>query len=353
MVRAIDLPSYDASMPASSLPPNPDVVPLVDSFGRRHTSVRISVTDRCNIRCFYCMPEDNAEFVPRDWLLTFEEIERICALLVSRTGVNDIRITGGEPLVRRQLDRLIEMLAAIDGLDDLSLTTNGILLADRAESLRAAGLKRLNISLDTLDADTYRRIARRDGLEKTIAGIDAAIAAGFDPIKLNALAIRGISESEVLRLLEFAIERGVVLRFIEFMPLDTDRAWTKEDVLSGDELLEMIASKFGKVSELSRDDPSKPAEDFEVQGHRFGIIRSVTAPFCGDCNRLRITADGAIRNCLFASTDFPIRDLIRSGATDEQLLEVIHRCVAAKGRAHGISEDGFEPPERPMYAIGG
>ncbi len=330
-----------------------NINPIVDRFGRVHDSVRISVTDRCNIRCFYCMPETGAQFVAKDRLLSFEEIRRLATLLVTRAGVRDIRITGGEPLVRRELSTLIQMLAEIDGLEDLSLTTNGILLADQAADLRAAGLRRVNVSLDTLDADVFRKITRRDGLERTIEGIDAAIACGFDSVKLNALAIAGITESEVGRLIEFAIARGVVMRFIEFMPLDTDRAWTADRVLSGDQLLAIMKDHFGEVTEMPRDNPSQPAESFSVGGGQVGIIRSVTAPFCGDCNRLRITADGAMRNCLFAVDETPLRDLMRGGATDDELLAQVQRCVASKRASHGIDEEGFSPPDRPMYAIGG
>ncbi len=333
--------------------PSSKPLPLVDRFGRAHTSVRMSVTDRCNIRCFYCMPEVNVQFVARDRLLTFEEIERLARLLVTRAGVTDIRITGGEPLVRRQLPKLIAMLSSIDGLEDLSLTTNGVLLAEHAQALRDAGLMRLNISLDTLDEEVFRTIARRDGLQKTIDGIDAAIRCGFDSIKLNALAIQGITENEVVRLIEFALQRDVALRFIEFMPLDTDRAWQRDRVLTGDQLLEIIRDHFGNVSELSRPHPSQPAEDFAVAGGRIGIIRSVTAPFCQACNRLRITADGAIRNCLFAQSETPIRDLMRGGATDQQLLAQFSRSVSEKAASHGIDGEEFSPPDRPMYAIGG
>ena len=327
--------------------------PLVDRHGRTHTSVRLSVTDRCNIRCFYCMPESGAEFVARDRLLTFEEIERLARLLVHDAGVRDIRITGGEPLVRRQLHLLIKMLSGIKGLQDLSLTTNGILLADQAQALRDAGLRRINISLDTLDEQVFQRITRRTGLEQTIAGIDAAIDCGFESVKLNALAIRGITEKEVVRLLEFALRRNVILRFIEFMPLDTDRRWHKDNVLRGETLLSIIREHFGEVHEIPRSDPAQPAEAFSVDGGQVGIIRSVTAPFCQACNRIRVTADGAIRNCLFATTETPIRELMRAGASDHQLLEEIRRCVLSKAPSHGIDKDGFSPPERPMYAIGG
>jgi GTP 3',8-cyclase len=332
--------------------PNVMSSPLVDTFGRVHTSLRISVTDRCNIRCFYCMPELNADFMPREQLLTFEELHRLAKLLVG-AGVRDIRVTGGEPLVRRQLPLLIELLAGIDGLEDLSLTTNGILLAEQAAALRAAGLKRINISLDTLDETVFQQITRRSGLHRTLEGIDAAIASGFASIKLNALAIRGITEKEVARLVEFALAKQVTLRFIEFMPLDSDRAWQADQVLSGDVLLSIIREHFGEVTELSRPQPSQPAEDFLVAGGRIGIIRSVTAPFCEACNRLRVTADGAIRNCLFAQTETPLRDLMRGGATDQELLVAIQQSVLAKAAAHGIGDAGFLPPDRPMYAIGG
>jgi cyclic pyranopterin phosphate synthase len=300
------------------------------------------------------MPELDAQFVPRSDLLSFEEIHRLARLLVSRGGVNDIRITGGEPLVRRELPKLISMLAAIDGLEDLSLTTNGVLLAQHAQDLRDSGLQRLNISLDTLDDQTFLKIARRDGLQQTIAGIDTAIGCGFESIKLNALAIQGITEDEVVRLIEFALQRDVMMRFIEFMPLDTDRAWQRDRVLTGDQLLSIIRDHFGEVTELSRRHPSQPAEDFSVAGGgRIGIIRSVTAPFCEACNRLRITADGAVRNCLFAQSETPLRDLIRAGASDDELLAEINQSVAAKAAAHGIDGEEFSPPDRPMYAIGG
>ena len=269
-------------MPLPAIPPQNDtfVDPLVDRFGRVHDSIRLSVTDRCNIRCFYCMPETDAHFMPRDWLLTFEELHRLADLLVRRTGVRDIRLTGGEPLVRKELTTLIKMLSGIDGIEDLSMTTNGLLLADHAAELRAAGLRRVNVSLDTLDEASFKKISRRSGVDKVIAGIDAAIEAGFDAVKLNTIAIRSITEPEVISLVKFASRRNVPLRFIEFMPLDTDKAWQSDDVLTGDELLSMIQDTFGELTELSRPHPSQPAEDFELpDGGRIGIIRSVTAPF--------------------------------------------------------------------------
>lgn len=335
-------------------PTQSELVSLSDRFGRVHTSLRLSVTDRCNIRCFYCMPVTDVEFAPRSSLLTFEELYRISKLLVDRAGIREIRITGGEPLVRKNLDRLVSMLASIEGLEDLSLTTNGTLLVEQALSLRKAGLKRINISLDTLDEETFQRISRRSGLDRVIAGIDAAIAARLESIKLNALAIRGISESEVVRLVEFAFEKGVELRFIEFMPLDADRQWTHDTVLTGEMLRSIIESRFGTMQPLDREDPSQPAESFQLgRGQRLGIIRSVTVPFCQSCNRLRLTADGAVRNCLFATEESPLRDAMRAGADDDELLRIVRECVAAKKRAHGIDEAGFSPPQRAMYSIGG
>lgn len=290
----------------------------------------------------------------RDWLLTFEELHRLTDLLVRRAGIRDVRLTGGEPLVRKDFTKLVEMLATIDGLVDLSLTTNGILLAEHAVALREAGLRRVNVSLDTLDEASFQKISRRSGVDKIVAGIDAAIAAGFESVKLNTIAIRGISEPEVIRLIDFAATRNVPIRFIEFMPLDTDKAWRNESVLTGDMLLTMIQDHFGQLTPRDRPHPSQPAEDFELPGGgRIGIIRSVTAPFCGDCNRLRITADGSVRNCLFSKTETPLRELMRSGVSDETLLGEIRQCVADKKAGHGIDEEGFLPPDRPMYAIGG
>lgn len=327
--------------------------PLIDSFGRVHTSLRLSVTDRCNIRCFYCMPEKGAEFVPKDHILSFEEIYRLARLLVEQGGVRDIRITGGEPLVRQQIPHLIEMLAGIELLEDLSLTTNGMLLAEHAHALHEAGLQRLNISLDTLNKEVFKKITRRDGLERTLQGIDAAIKCGFKSVKLNTLAIKGVTESEVAELIRYALDRNVMLRFIEFMPLDSDRAWQQDQVFTGDQVLVTLQKEFANVVPLSRPDPSQPAEEFQVEHGRVGIIRSITAPFCEACNRIRITADGAVRNCLFATSETPLRGLIRDGSSDEDLMSAIRDCIAGKSKAHGIDQDGFQPPDRPMYAIGG
>ncbi|MEO1524732.1 MAG: GTP 3',8-cyclase MoaA [Planctomycetota bacterium] len=328
-------------------------LPLIDRFGRLHTSLRVSVTDRCNLRCFYCMPEHGAEFEPREALLTFEETSRIVRLLVDHCGVQDVRLTGGEPLVRKDLPNLVSMLSEIPGLEDLSLTTNGVLLTEHAEALRAAGLKRLNISIDTLDEATFQKIARRKGISQVVAGIDAAIECGFDSIKLNTTAVKGVVESEIVSLVGFAIDRGVQIRFIEFMPLDTDRAWQDASVLSGADIRKIIESNFGAMEPV--DGPtSQPARDFVLAGgHRIGLITSVTEPFCQACNRIRLTADGAIRNCLFSNNEYSVRDPMRAGASDDELLNVFRTAVAAKAAGHGIDEEGFEPPSRPMYSIGG
>ena len=330
------------------------MTPLTDTFGRVHNNLRISVTDRCNIRCFYCMPEIGAEFAPRDSLLTFEEILRTANLLATRCGIRDIRLTGGEPLVRKDIAQLIAMLSSISTLQDLSLTTNGILLGSFAEPLRRAGLKRLNISIDTLDETTFQNISRRRGVKQVIEGIDAAIASGFEVIKLNTTAVKGVTETEIVSLVRFAIDRKVQIRFIEFMPLDTDRSWRTENVLGGDSIRAIIEKNFGPLTPIPPPQSSQPASDFALPGgSKVGLIQSVTKPFCDSCDRIRLTADGAIRNCLFSQTEYSIRDLLRSGASDDELIEQFRTAVAAKASGHGIDEGTFSPPERPMYSIGG
>lgn len=350
---------------------NPDIlmqndpIDLVDGFGRRHHRLRISVTDRCNLRCTYCMPAEGAEFVPRSTLLTFEEITSVTELLVRRTGLDGVRLTGGEPLVRRDLPRLVAMLSAIEGLDRLSMTTNGILLPAVASELREAGLRGVNISIDSLDRQRFEQLTRRDHLDQTLAGIHAAIAAGLR-VKLNALAIAGVTEHEAVDLVRFAIDRGVPMRFIEFMPLDADGRWMAGSVLSGDDLLDGLRQAFDRVVATGRPEPSSPSETFEVtdrprqhgqpgRSTTVGIIRSVTRPFCGACNRLRLTADGAMRNCLFSTTETPLRDLLRGGAPEEEILRRVVECVAGKAAAHGGEggDAGFAQTPRAMYSIGG
>ncbi|HEX4000867.1 MAG TPA: GTP 3',8-cyclase MoaA [Pirellulales bacterium] len=329
-------------------------MPLVDSFGRIHTNLRISVTDRCNLRCFYCMPTEVVQFKPRDELLSYEEIERFVRV-VAGLGVNKIRLTGGEPLVRANIASLVRRLAAVDGIVDLALTTNGLLLPELAAELRAAGLHRLNISLDALDEDSFRRIARRKGLDRVLAGVAAAKEAGFRRIRLNAVSIRGLTEKQIIPLARFARQHGLELRFIEFMPLDADGVWQKDQVLSGDHVRAILSREVGELEPILAEDPSQPATDFQYQdgAGRVGFINPVTHSFCGKCNRLRLTAEGQIRNCLFSTTEWDARALLRGGGSDEQLAELIESAIGAKRAGHGIDTADFVKPQRAMYQIGG
>ncbi len=328
--------------------------PLKDGFGRVHTNLRVSVTDRCNIRCFYCMPNEDVQFKPRREILTFEEITRLVRV-AARLGINRIRLTGGEPLVRADLPSLIRMLRGIDGIQDVALTTNGLLLADQAKALRDAGLDRLNISLDAMSEATFERIARRPGLDRVLRGIAAAQAAGFTKIRLNAVAIRGLTESEIIPLARFAREQGLELRFIEFMPLDAEQQWASDQVLSGAQIRAMLEREFGPLRPAWRSDSSQPAVDYEYAdgGGKLGFINPVSQPFCHDCNRLRVTADGKLRNCLFSTVEWDARQLLRTNARDEEIAELLHACVGAKKAGHGIDTPQFLRPERAMYQIGG
>jgi cyclic pyranopterin phosphate synthase len=327
---------------------------LVDSFGRVHTNLRVSVTDRCNIRCFYCMPAENVHFKPRLELLTFEEIERFVRV-AARLGIDKVRLTGGEPLVRQGVHVLVEKLTRLPGIREVSLTTNGILLGEQVVALKRAGLKRLNISLDSLDPDTFFRISRRTGLERVLEGIFAARDAGFRRIRLNAVAIRGLTEPDIVPLAHFARQHQMEMRFIEFMPLDGDGNWEHDQVLSGETIRELIEREIGPLVPVARDDPSQPATDYAFADGvgRLGFINPVTQPFCERCNRLRLTAEGQVRNCLFSTEEWDARTLLRGDATDEQLAELLRSSVGAKQAGHGISSDDFIKPQRAMYQIGG
>lgn len=327
--------------------------PLLDRFGRRHTSLRVSVTDRCNLRCFYCMPAD-VVFRPRDELLSFEEIERFVRA-VTPLGVTKFRLTGGEPLVRADLHKLVRLLSAVPGVADLALTTNGMLLDEQADELKAAGLRRINISLDALTEETFQKISRRTGLDRVLAGIAAAQRAGFERIRLNAVAMRGITEDEIVPLAEFARDRGLELRFIEFMPLDADKQWNDDEVLTGREIRRIVESRLGKLTPAAREDASQPAMDFRFADGCGGIgfINPVSEPFCGDCNRLRLTAEGQVRNCLFSMEEWDARRILRGGGSEDELQRLVRECVAAKAAAHGIGTAEFHRPERAMYQIGG
>jgi cyclic pyranopterin phosphate synthase len=329
-------------------------LPLLDTFGRRHNNLRISVTDRCNIRCFYCMPADTIKFLPRTAILSFEEIERVVAAL-AQVGVDKLRLTGGEPLVRTDIDRLVQMLKAIPQIREVAMTTNAVHLARYAEPLKRAGLDRLNISLDALTRETFVAITRRDVLDQVLAGIAAAQDAGFQRIRLNAVAIKGLTEAEVLPLARFALERNLELRFIEFMPLDSDQAWSNEQVLSGQTIRELIEQEFGPLEEAPRTDPAQPAFDFRYAAGRgrLGLIHPVTAPFCDTCNRLRLTAEGKLRNCLFSLEEWDLREPLRRGASEAEILTLVRECVLAKQPGHLIGQQHFERPERTMHQIGG
>ena len=327
--------------------------PIVDTFGREHRSLRISVTDRCNIRCFYCMPE-NVKFLPQDSILSFEEIHRVVEIL-ARQGVSRVRLTGGEPLVRSEIWNLVGLLKSIPGIDEVALTTNGILLVDQAAKLKGSGLDRINVSLDSIDPEKFKEITRRDALDKVLAGIDAAINAGFENLRINAVAVKGISETEVVPLVSWAQRQNLHLRFIEFMPLDGDQAWENQQVFTGAMLREIIEENFGSLTPVARDRSSQPATDFQVsnQGPPIGFIDSVTEPFCQSCDRMRITSEGKLRNCLFSTEEWDLKELIRSDASDEDIEKRIRLGIHHKKLGHGSNSGRFVRPERAMYQIGG
>lgn len=328
--------------------------PLIDSFGRVHDRLRISVTDRCNLRCFYCMPAEGAVFQPRAELLTFEEIERVARVAVEQCGVRKIRLTGGEPLVRAELSKLVAMIDAIDGVADIGLTTNAVLLADQAEELKTAGVSKLNISLDALDAELFETMTRRRDFDRVIAGIEAARRTGFNEIKLNAVAVRGLTESQLVPFGEFARDTGLEVRFIEFMPLDADAAWQREKVLFGSEILDRLAEEFGPMQEIPSRGPA-PAQQYRFAegGGVIGLIPSVSEPFCDHCNRFRLTADGKMRSCLFSLEETDLRAIVRGDGSNDEIETAIRECIAKKWSGHRINLDSFEQPKRPMYAIGG
>lgn len=328
-------------------------LPLVDRFGRVHRSLRVSVTDRCNIRCQYCMPEV-ASFLPSDRLLSFPQIARFVALATT-LGIDEVRITGGEPLMRPNLAELVRSLSAIRELDDIALTTNGMLLADQLSELVEAGLRRVNISLDTLSEDVFRRLARREGLDRVLSGIDAAVREPRVTVRLNALVMRDVNWPEVLDLVEFARERSLMLRFIEFMPLDAERAWNRQQMISGDEMRSRLTARYGPLVPLQRRDPSQPSTDYTFADGigAVGFIDSVSKPFCSACDRLRLTADGKLRNCLFGQEEWDVRGLLSEELPASEIIAVVRACIAAKRAAHGIDAGDFSPPERAMFQIGG
>jgi GTP 3',8-cyclase len=325
---------------------------LVDAYGRVVTNMRISITDRCNFRCVYCMPEEMA-FYDRAEILTYEEIIRVAGVL-ARTGVDKIRLTGGEPTVRRDLPVLIRGLLQVEGLRDLSMTTNGARLEELAQALYDAGLRRLNVSLDSLNREKFERVTRRDMLDRVLAGLAAAKQAGFRPIKVNAVAMRDFTEEELLDFARLAREHAFVVRFIEFMPLDGDNLWERGKILSGREIVETIHAVYPleRVSTGPTPDPATRYRFVDGAGE-IGIIASVTEPFCEHCNRIRLTADGKLRTCLFSLVETDLRDALRTGATDEEIAWLVADAVAHKEKGHLINSIDFMKPQRNMSQIGG
>jgi cyclic pyranopterin phosphate synthase len=325
---------------------------LIDTFGRVHNNLRISVTDRCNLRCTYCMPEE-VVFMDRSELLSFEEIAQFVRIAAT-LGIDKVRLTGGEPLLRRDLHKLVELLSAIPGIKDIGLTTNGLLLAGQARALFAAGMRRINVSLDTLNADIFRQLTRRDGIEHVLAGIEAAKQAGFDPVKINAVSIRGVTEHEVRPLARFARDKGLELRFIEYMPIGADH-WERGKVYFAHEILEQLEQEVCPLVPAKGYDRRNPAMEFEYTDGRgkVGIIASISRPFCLSCNRIRLTADGKLRNCLFALDEVDVKGLLRAGSGEEEIKQIIRGNVHAKWEGHEINTARFIKPTRTMHAIGG
>ncbi len=328
---------------------------LTDSFGRTATDLRISLTDRCNLRCTYCMPAEGLDWQPKAELLSDDEIVRLARIAVTRLGVTAIRLTGGEPLLRRGLPELVARVAGLRPRPEVSLTTNGVGLARLAEALRAAGLDRLNVSLDTLIPETFQRLARRNRLADVLAGLAAAASAGLEPVKVNTVLMRGVNDHEAPELLDFCLAHGYQLRFIEQMPLDAQHGWERSQMLTADEILASLTRRFTLTPDNPAARGAAPAETFLVNGGpaTVGVIASVTRPFCGTCDRVRLTADGQIRNCLFARTESDLRAPLRAGASDDEIAEQWTHAVAVKLPGHGINDPGFLQPARSMSAIGG
>jgi cyclic pyranopterin phosphate synthase len=324
---------------------------LADRHGRVATDLRVSLTDRCNLRCQYCMPAEGLDWVPTEEVLTDAEVIRLIGIAVTRLGVASVRFTGGEPLLRRGLPGIIA--AAHELGAKTALTTNGVGLQHLAPSLKEAGLDRVNVSLDSVDADTYAAITRRDRLADVIAGLEAAAAAGLEPVKVNAVLLRGVNDDQAPALMRWCLDRGYELRFIEQMPLDPQHGWNRQDMVTAEETLELLSASHRLTALDGRG--SAPAERYLVDDgpHVVGIIGSVTRPFCGDCDRVRLTADGQVRNCLFAREESDLRAALRAGASDRELAERWVLAMASKLPGHGIDDPTFLQPSRPMSAIGG
>lgn len=324
---------------------------LSDRFGRVATDLRVSLTDRCNLRCTYCMPAEGLEWTPTEKVLDAAEISRLIRLFVTE-GVREVRFTGGEPLLRPDLVEIVRATAALAPRPRISLTTNGIGLAGVAHALAEAGVDRVNVSLDTLDRERFKQLTRRDRIADVLDGLAAAAAAGLTPVKVNAVLMRGVNDDEAPGLLRWALDHGYEMRFIEQMPLDPQHGWDRATMVTADEILAVLQASFTLEPDT---DPrgSNPAETWRVDGGRVGVIGSVTRPFCGDCDRVRLTADGQVRNCLFAREESDLRSLLRAGASDHDLVTQMRASLAAKKAGHGIDDPAFVQPPRPMAAIGG
>lgn len=327
---------------------------LIDAFNRTVTNVRISVTDRCNFRCRYCMPEEGMQWLDRHEILSYEEIARLVRILAQH-GVRKVRLTGGEPLMRKDLDHLVRLLVAIPGIDDCALTTNGVFLSEQAAPLKSAGLHRVNVSLDSLDAETFTTMTRRDHFDDVWRGIEAADAAGLQPIKLNVVLIRGVNDHEVPKFAELARERGFIPRFIEFMPIGMDDGWSRDKVVAGAEVVAAMERSTGIRLLPFEKAGAQPADRFVFEDGigEIGFINSVSEPFCGNCDRVRITSDGKLRTCLFSLREIDLKALMRTGAADTTIAEAISSAVARKEPGHLINDPAFVRPERTMSQIGG
>lgn len=329
---------------------------LRDSYNRPIRDLRVSLTDRCNFRCFYCLPHGEPPIAPKEQMLSYEEIDYVCEIFVS-LGIEKLRLTGGEPMLRRDIETIIRKLTRLksNGLRDLALTTNGYYLPERAQSLKDAGLDRVTISLDSLKRDVFKQMTGVDVLDKVLAGLDAAKKAGLEPIKINAVIVRGHNEDEVADFAAFAREYDVKMRYIEFMPLDSGHEWSRDDVVSGKEIRERISERFPLVRvEVARgSDTSSRYRFADGAPGEIGIIAPVTEPFCGACSRIRLTADGQIRTCLFSTVEHSLRDVVRSGASRDEIIEYIHAVIMKKEPRHFINDPGFVAPSRTMSFIGG
>ena len=353
-VTAVDLGLPAIPGAARDTSSRPDTPTLIDTFGRVATDLRVSLTDKCNLRCTYCMPAEGLDWMPTAEVLTDEELLRLLDIAVTRLGVTSVRFTGGEPMLRRGLTEIVAATAALAPRPTISMTSNGVGLARRAEQLAQAGLDRINVSLDTIDPERFAAVTRRDRLDDVLAGLAAAHAAGMTPVKVNAVLMRGVNDDEAVPLLRFCVESGYHLRFIEQMPLDAQHGWDRANMITAEEILTMLGEGF-TLTPSPDHRGAAPAERWLVDGGPadVGVIASVTRPFCQACDRTRLTADGALRSCLFSQAETDLRALLRGGADDEEIAEVWRATMWAKLAGHQINEAGFAQPLRPMSAIGG